>query len=141
MPLEGVVDALMKVHGALRPDGVLLDCHPVTESLEVRTPRMTTQFGPLEYSPEFTHTIANAEQALSLLCDDGAFLNQQQLEYVVVAHFSSFHEWEEYWESQAEYYIPPEEGLFEKMRQLLAAPDAELLLRTQIKATCLKKPG
>ena len=47
--------------------------------------RKTTQLGLLEYSPEFAHAIANAEQALSLLCDDGAFLNQQQLEYAVVA--------------------------------------------------------
>ena len=140
MPLEGVVDALLKAHRALRPDGVLLDCHPVAESLEARAGHETTQLGPLEYSPAFIRTIENADQALTSLSNEGTFLNQQQLEYIVIAHFSSFHEWEEYWAGQAEYYVPPEDGLLENIRQLLAEPGAELLLHNQIKATCFKKP-
>jgi hypothetical protein len=141
MPLGGVVDALLKVHGALRWDGVLLDCHPLAESLEVRTGGETAQLASLEYSPEFTHTIANAEQALPLLCNEGTFLKLQQLEYVVVVYFSSFSEWEEYWAGQAAYYVPPDKGLFENIRQLLAAPDAELLLYNQITAASFKKPA
>ncbi|MDA1215952.1 MAG: hypothetical protein O2812_03665 [Chloroflexi bacterium] len=118
----------------------MLDCHPVAESLEARVGQETTQLGPLEYSPAFIRTIENADQALTSLCNNGTFLNQQQLEYVVSAHFSSIDEWEEYWAGQAEYYVPPEDGLFENMRQLLAEPGAELLLHNQIKAICFTKP-
>jgi hypothetical protein len=93
MPVESVVDALMKAHEALRPDGVLLDCHPVAESLAVRAGKETTQLGPREYSPAFAHAVANAGQALSSVSNNGAFLKLEQMEYVVTVHFSSYAEW------------------------------------------------
>ena len=143
MPSESVVDALLKVHRALRPDGMLLDCHPIPEPvlLEVRRDSETVQLDPLEYTPEFNHAIAIADQAFSSLSNDGTFLEQQELKYEILIHFDSFDEWENFWADEAVYFIPPKDELFEKIHRHLAARDAELLFHCQTKATCFKKPA
>ncbi len=143
MPSEGVVDALLKVHRALRPNGMLLDCHPTPPPvlLEVRRGPETVQLDTLEYTPEFNRAIANADQAFSSLCNEETFLEQQEMNYEFLIHFDSFDEWAKYWADQAVYFIPPKDELFEKMHQHLAAQDAELLFHCQTKATCFKKPA
>ncbi len=143
MPAEGVVDALLKVHRALRLDGMLLDCHPVTEPvvLQVRRGSDTTRLDSLEYTPEFSRAIANADQAFSTLSSDGTFLKQQELGYEFVVHFDSFDEWGKFWAEESEYFIPPKDALFEELRQHLAARETELLFRWQTRATSFKKPS
>ena len=143
MPAESVVDALLKVHRALRPDGMLLDCHPIPEPvlLEIRRGHEIVWLDPLEYTPEFKSAIANADQAFSSLSNDGTFLKQQELQYEFLIHFDSVGEWDNFWADQAVYFVPPKDELFEKMHQQLARRDSELLFHSQTKATCFKKPA
>ena len=142
MPSEGVVDALLKVHRALRPDGLVLDCHPVPEPvlLEVRQGSKTAQMDLLEYTPEFSQAIANADQAYSTLCSEGIFVEQQALQYEVLVHFDSFDDWLKFWADEAVYFVPPRDEFSEKMQHLLAARAAELLFHCRTKAACFKKP-
>ena len=141
MPSEGVVDALRNVHRSLRPGGLLLDVHPQPQPspIEVRTGAGTTDLGQLEYSPGFIDTMSNADEALASLDRDGTFRNERDEEFLLLHHFGSLAEWQEYMAKEAQYYLPPAAAMIETMSRRLATPGAELLIRERVRASRFRR--
>ena len=108
------------MHRSLRPGGVLLDVHPQPEPspIEVRTGSGTTDWGQLEYSPDFIDTMSNADEALVSLDRDGTFTNERDVEFLLGHHFESLGEWEDYMAKEAEYYLPPDATMIEAIEML-----------------------
>ena len=122
---------------------MLLDCRPVDQPvpLKLKRGREIVQLDPLEYTREFNRTLANVDEAFSLLCSDKTLLYHQELKYEVLVHIASWDDWKEYWSVQAVYYAPPKDELIENIHQRLGAGDAELLVHFQAKATRFAKPA
>ena len=114
---------------------------PRPESIEVRTSAGSTHVGQLAYSPEFTETIAKAEEALALLGREKLFERQRTTEYPFLIHFESVAELQEYLEHWASYYEPMPEGFMETIEDLMGAPGAEIVLDTRARGTTFKKLG
>ena len=143
MPTEGVVDALRKLHRSLRPGGVLLDLHPEPRlnPLEVRTSAGTTRVGALAYSESFIQTIAAANRSLATLEDERAFVREQQTEFEVLIHMDSVAEWRTYLETQAQYYVPPDEGLLRSIDRGLDRGRGEIVMAEWIRGARFRRAG
>ena len=141
MPSEGVVDALRKVHRSLRPNGLLLDVHPQLQpsSIEVRKDAGTADLGQLEYSPGFIRTMSNADGALASLERDGSFRNEREVEFLLLRHFESLAEWQEYMAKEAQYYVSPDATVSEAIGQGLATAGSELVLRERARASRFRR--
>ena len=120
-----------------------MDCHPVPRpaSIEVRTSGGSTRAGQLDYTSEFTQTIANAEGALASLGREKVLERQRSVEYNFLIHFESFAEWQEYYEYWAGYYDPLPEGLMQNIEELAGVTGAEIVLDIECEITTFKKPG
>ena len=137
MPTEGVVDSLTTIHRSLRPGGVLLDVHPEPRPnpIEVRTSVGSTSMGSLYYSSGFVQTISAASEALASLCREGAFLNEQKVEFEVLIHLDSVADWQTYLATEAQYYVLPDQALIESIHRLLDREGREIILRYFMEAT------
>ncbi len=122
---------------------MLLDLHPEPRlnPVEVRTSGGTTRVGALEYSGSFVENIAAANRSLSALEDEGAFVREQQMEFEVLIHFDSVAEWQTYLETQAQYYVPPDETMLRSIdRALDRGPDG-IVMAEWIRATRFRRVG
>ena len=143
MSSEGVVDALWKVHRALRPRGVLLDLHPPPQTVQVEV-RAGTGFAPvgqLEYSSSFDHTISAADEALASFHRQGSFLKERELEFTVLQYLDSLADWETYMATWGQYYVPLDERLVKSIHGLFDSAKAPVILREWIQATCFRRSG
>lgn len=143
MPSEGVVDALKKVHRSLRPGGLLLDVHPQARlsPLELRTGAYATDLGHLEYGPDFIQTLSNSDEVLASLDQGGTFRNERDEEFLLLHHFESFAKWQEFMAQEAEYYVPPDSTMIEKIGQGLFLKGAELVLKEWVRASRFRRLG
>ena len=141
MPIEGVVDALWKVHRSLRPDGLLLDVHPQPRPtpIEVRTGAGSASIGRLEYSPGFVQTNSTANDALALLGREGAFVNDKKMVFEILHYMDSVADWQTYLTTEAQYYVPPDETLIESIHSILDRTAGEIILREFIEATRFRR--
>ena len=91
------------MHRSLRPGGLLLDVHPQPQPspIEIRTGAGTTDLGQLEDSPGLIGTMSNADEALASLDRDGTFRNEREEEFLLLHHFESLTEWQDYIEGSA----------------------------------------
>ena len=143
MPPEGVVYALRKVHRSLRSGDLLLDVHPQPQPspFEVRTGVGTTDLGQLEYSPDFIRTMSNADEALASLDRDGTFRKERQEEFLLLHHFESLAEWQDYMAKEAQYYVQPNATMIEAIGRELATAGAELVLKEWVRANRSRRVG
>ena len=143
MPPESVVDALRKVHRTLRPGGVLLDIHPITElsRLEVRTSSGVDRLGDLTWSSDFSRTISNAEQSLAALNREGVFLHERAEEFRIMRHFATVAEWQDFMAKETPYYVPLDETLAEAIHQVLSPGNADLTLSEPGRASKFIRSG
>ena len=49
----------------------------------------------------------------------GAFLNEQRVEFEILVHLDSIADWQTFMETEAQYYVQPEEALIESIHSLL----------------------
>ena len=122
---------------------MLLDLHPEPRlnPVIVRTSAGATRVGTLEYSESFIQTIAAANRALALLDDEGTFVREQQAEYEVLTHLDSAEQWQTYLEREAQYYVPPDEGMLRSIDRLLGRGPGEVVLAEWIRGTRFRRPG
>ncbi len=137
------MDALRKVHRSLRPGGLLLDVHPQPQPspFEVRTGAGATDLGQLEYSPDFIRTMSNADEALVSLDQDGTFRNEREEEFLLLHHFESLAEWQDYMAKEAQYYLTPDATMIETIGRGLATAGAELVLREWVRTSRFRRLG
>ena len=141
MPTEGVVDALWKIHRSLGPGGLLLDVHPQPRPtrIEVRTSAGSASVGSLDYSSDLVQTISAANQALASLGREGAFVNEQNVEFEVLHHLDSIADWQTYMTTEAQYYVPPDRALIELIEGLLEGKRGEIILGEFVEATRFRR--
>ena len=141
MPTEGVVDALWKIRRSVGEGGLLLDVHPQPRPtrIEVRTSAGSASVGSLDYSSDLVQKISAANQALALLCREGAFVNEQKVEFEVLHHLDSIADWQAYMTTEAQYYVEPEEALMESIHGLLDRAAGEIILRYFMEATRFRR--
>ena len=112
---------------------------PRINPIEVRTSAGTSRVGVLEYSASFIQTIAAANGALGAREGEGAFVRERQTEFEVLIHFDSAAQWQTYLETQAQYYVPPDEGMLRSIdRQLDRAP-GEVVMAEWVRATRFRR--
>ena len=133
----------MKVHRSLRPGGLLLNVQPQPQPspIEVRTGAGTTDLGQVVYSPGFIHTMSKADDALASLDRGGAFRNEREERFLLLHHFESLAEWQDYMAKDAEYYVPPDATMIETIGRALATPGSELVLREWVRASRFRRLG
>ena len=122
---------------------MLLDLHPEPRlnPVEVRTSAGTTRVGALEYSASFIQTIAAANRAFDLLDGEGAFVREQQTEFEVRNYLDSFAAWQTYLETEAQYYVPPDEAMLRSIGGALDGGPGEIVLAEWIRATRFRRSG
>jgi hypothetical protein len=138
MPRESVVDALNVIYRALRRGGVILDVHPLAAPcpLELRSAdSSTTLIGQTEYSAEFSHTIALAEQSLTQQEVEGRLTNEQHTDFPTVHHFATADSWARFRAKNAQDFVPVSEDLVANVGQALTGPDTVLLMTEPARAT------
>jgi len=99
----------------------------------------TTSIGRLEYSPGFVQTISTANDALALLGREGAFVNDQKMEFELLHYINSIADWQTYLTTEAQYHVPPDETLIESIHSLLDRTAGEIILRELIEATRFRR--
>ena len=99
----------------------------------------TTSIGRLEYSPGFVQTISTANDALTLIGREGAFVNDQKMEFELLHYINSIADWQTSLTTEAQYYVPPDETLIESIHSLLDRTAGEIILRELIEATRFRR--
>ena len=131
------------MHRSQRPGGLLLNVHPQPRPcpIEVQTGTGTSDIGQLVYTPAFTDTISKADEAFVSLDRDGIFRNERHEEFLLLHHFASLLEWQEYMAKEGHYYLPPAAAMSETINRRLAITGAELVLREWIQASRFRRLG
>ena len=80
MPVEGVVDALRRIHAALATEGVLIDTQPVS-----RRPAVDTSAGPVGSLDmrDWGRIIDRVDERVAVTIDDGLWTDEGEHRYVV----------------------------------------------------------
>ena len=122
---------------------MLLDLHPEPRlnPVEVRTSGGTTRVGALEYSESFVENIAAANRSLAALEDEGAFVREQQTEFEVLIHFDSAALWQAHMETEAQYYVPPDEAMLSSIDRALEGAPGEIVMAEWIRGTRFRRLG
>jgi len=94
--------------------------------------------GSLEYSPSFVQAISATNDALASLGREGAFVNEQWVEFEVPHYLNSIADWQAYMTTEAQYYVQPE-ALIESIQSLLDRTAGEIILREFIEATRFRR--
>ena len=120
---------------------MLLDLHPEPRlnPVTVRTSAGTTRAGVLGYSESFIETIAAADEALAVLEREEVFAREQQTEFEVLIHFDSAALWQTYLETQAQYYVPPDEAMLGSIDRALEGAPGEIVMAEWIRGTRFRR--
>jgi hypothetical protein len=89
MQPEGVVDALSRIHRAVKRGGILLDLHPTKPFATVEAGRVS--LGPLD-EREFMHIVAETEAGLAEAVRRGLFVLEEAITFDVLERFQSARE-------------------------------------------------
>jgi len=86
VPLEGVVNALRKIHAALLPGGVLIDTQPISPRPAVQT--SAGHLGTLDMR-DWCKIIAAVDERVAQTIDDGLWASEGEHRFVVTDTFGS----------------------------------------------------
>ena len=131
------------MHRSLRTGGLLLDVHPQPRPspIELRSGACATDLGQLEYGPDFIQTLSNSDDVLASLDRDGTFRNESNEEFLLLHHFESFADWQEFMAQEAEYYVPPDSTMIQMIGRRLLSKGAELVLEEWVRASRFTRLG
>jgi hypothetical protein len=136
---EGVVHALKKLHTALRPQGVLLDVHPLPQDswFEVRRAGQNFAVGQVDQAQDIAD-ITSAEAALGQVLAGGRFVLEGERSFTFVRHFDSVETWLAFRAERQSTGSIAEEAL-DRARALLAEAPGELCVHRVIRAARYRK--
>ena len=122
---------------------MLLDLHPEPRfnPVTVRASAGTTHVGALEYSASFIETVAAANEALAMLEREEVFVREQQTEFEVLIHFDSAALWQAHMETEAQYYVPPDEAMLSSIDRALEGAPGEIVMAEWIRGTRFRRLG
>ena len=131
--------ALKQLHAALRPQGVLLDVHPVPQDshVEVRRLGQTFAVGEVDQAEDIAD-ITGAEAALGQVLAEGRFVLEGERTFTFVRHFDSVETWLAFREERQSTGTIAEEAL-DRARALLAEAPGELCVHRVVHAARYRK--
>ena len=139
MALEGVVDALRKVHGSLRPDGLMLDVRPVPLKWEVETlaDGASVAIGRLG-EPGFGSDTRIVEDALTAVVASGHFVTEREKSFEVGQHCDGIEDFREFLDNRKG-TIGPQPQMLRRAGVLLADGRGEVVVKRPMRATLLRR--
>src|SRR5438034_1044458 len=137
MDRAGMVHALEEIHRIVRPDGVLIEIHPVPEApaIEIRSGG-DLAFRESDPSYDYEDDLLHAERTAREMVRRGRFSLDATRDFDFATHASSIDELREYWAVHGAYDDTPkgealirrENDLYQRAEQVLAGlPDASVV--------------
>ncbi len=124
---EGMVHALEQIRRLLRPDGILVDIHPVPEGPTIEA----YQGDRLLFSERKRETCSerglHAENALAQVVRRGLFIVERRMEFDFQTYASSVHELRAYWGERNAYDDYPKDEAMVAREEVLYAQVEEIL--------------
>jgi hypothetical protein len=133
------VHALERIHGAIRPGGVLLDIHPLPEHarIEVVAGGLVVDAGRLDAS-RFIAKVLPAQAALADQAAAGSFVTEQVEAFDYLTWFDGIEEWLSYMAAEwVSADVPP--TLAERVRALLPGGMGPIRTRESVHAARLRR--
>jgi hypothetical protein len=127
MDLAGMVHALVEIRRLLKPDGVLIDIHPIPEGYTIEV----VQHGRILFAERKRETCSEdvvcAEEALAECVERNLFAVDRRAEFDFLTYGSSIRELREYWDELNAYEGDPKdeetiarvEKLYAKVMQIM----------------------
>ena len=135
-----MVHALEKIHGLIRPGGILLDIHPTPQPprIEVRLGARTILAGWLKETDDYVE-YEDADDALSQAIARGLFVVEQCGKFSFVTHADTFAELREYLAEEWQDAVI-DDLTAARIEELLSTPerDKEVILRESIRIARMK---
>lgn len=134
-----MVDALSRIHRALRPGGVLVDLHPqpTNSQLEVWLGDRIEQLGHLNEEDDI-RDILEARLRLDRVEEEGWYATERRRAFDLLLHFPGVDDWLAYrTEKEAASEVP--EDLVSRARHLLSGSEGELVIREPVRASALRR--
>lgn len=131
--------ALRRIHGSLRPEGVLLDLHPQPEhaGVEVWQGGRVKRLGQVGQEEDI-RDILEARDRLDLVEGEGWYITERRRFFDLLSHFPSAEDWLQYQEREG-YTATISEELLASAHRLLATGNGEFVVREPIRASLLKR--
>lgn len=123
-----MVHALEEIRRLLKPDGCLIDIHPVREAPFIKVYRGSALlFAESDPGYDYDDDIRHAEDALDEVIQRGLFLIEGSSEFELVTYASSAAELQEYWEKYGAYDDTPRDEAVTALKNDVYAQADELL--------------
>ena len=148
MAHAGMVHALETIHTLLKPDGALIDIHPVPEGYLIKV----FQGGQTLFAERKRDTLSEdvlaAEEAIAIVLKRGLYTLEKAEEIDYLTYSSSTNELQEYWAEQSSFDDRPvdaaiatrEEQLFALADQIMqrAGDEAQVAIHERAKIALLR---
>ena len=133
------MNALRRIHGSLREDGVLLDIHPQPENsrIEVWENGRIHHLGEVDQHEDHEEIVA-ARSHLRAFERDGLFRTEQSAVFELLEYHPSVESWQGRWDCEG-YRLVAEPNLLRTARALLQNSSAELVIREPVRASRLSR--
>ena len=98
MEAEGMVHALEEIRRLLKPDGFLIDIHPIRKAPLIKIQRGSDLlFAEADPGYDYDEGLRHAEEALDEVVQRGLFIVEGKNEFELVTRASSAVEMQDYW--------------------------------------------
>jgi len=138
-----MVHALEKIHGLIRPGGILLDIHPTPQPprIEVRLGARTIPAGWLKETDDYVE-YEDADDALSQAIARGLFVVERRGKFSFITHADTIAELREYLAEEWKDAVVDDLTAV-RIEELLSTPerDKEVILRESIRIARMKPVG
>jgi len=131
MEVEGMVHALEEIQRLLRPDGCLIDIHPIREAPLIRVYKgRNLLFAESDPGYDYDEDIRHAEEALDEIRQRGLFRIEGSAELDLVTHGSSVAEVRDYWAKYGAYDDSPKDNEVTALQDQVYARADEIMRTT-----------
>ena len=151
MAYGGMVHALEEIHRLLKPEGVLIDIHPVEEPIpfELHQDGSVDLVGELAV-PQWCTDFRHADEALAEVTQRGLFVLEEHRLFDSLTHYGSAAELRDAFRASIDRFardpesaseaVSPTEAIVSRAEQMMqrAAPGAELIERERTHISRLK---
>jgi SAM-dependent methyltransferase len=110
MEVEGMVHALEEIHRLLKPDGCLIDIHPIRKAPLIKIHRGSDLvFTESDPGYDYDEGLRHADDALDEVIQRGVFRVEGKSEFELVTHASSATELQDYWAKYGAFDVSPKD--------------------------------
>jgi SAM-dependent methyltransferase len=148
MAHEGMVHALEEIHRLLKPDGMLIDIHPIPEGYLIKALTGDRIFFAEPKRHTCSEDVLHAEAALAESVDRHLFTVDRSAEFDFLTYASSVRELRDYWEELNAFEDDPvdeasiarEEDLYAQVEEIIqnSRPGVEVAIHERVRVARLR---